>query len=777
MSALRLSDERYAIATNGGGIFVLDTNGRLVQVIDQRSGLARQSVNGIFEDRQGNLWIGMNGGLSLIEIHHPITIYDENNGLEGIPIDVYEVNGIVYVASSLGLYKLTAGQFEPVEGLQAPTWGLNVYTDATDGRDKLLVGNQFGLWLKDGDVHVQLQPNFVTIGLQSRYHAGRIYYGTTIGLGYLQKNVETNRYEPVESAFMFNNSVRQILEDEHGGVWVALQADGLRYLPPGFDADDIREYRADEQGRNLGNATLAFRNGHLYLTNNIDLYRYDPQTDRFIRWVYPGLSEDDFAGTMKFLHSGESLFIGSALDRRFITEYRNINSDTIERFDAVFRSVPESVTLMVREMKGDIWFAQTTGLYRYDRNRPFSASLFDEVQIRRVEVIGDSTLVLNPLFLPEPRLSFSNSRIRFTVSAPWFDADNFMEYRYRLEGLDAQWSDWSPIPFVEYTALREGTYTFTVEARNREGIVGQAAYYPIQIQPPWFRNSATRGLGLIFLFAIVIMISRSYSEYSNRRLQAFNRKLEDEVNRRSQEIRRQNEVLQLMNQEKNDFMNIAAHDLRNPLSAIQGIVGMMQEYDDVPDRDELSEYVQILGMSSDRMYELIENYLNVHKIEQGDIKADITAVCLKQLANQAADRFRQIAQKKDMQFDIPPANGSAFSVFGDVSLTAQVLDNLISNAVKYSPFGSVITIQFEALDGYGAVTVIDQGPGIPAGKQHELFRKFSKIGSKPTGGEVSTGLGLSIVKKLARMMGGDVEYLPEVTAGAAFRFILPIAEA
>jgi ligand-binding sensor domain-containing protein len=151
VDALRLMDGRFAIATSGDGIFVLDEQANIVQLIDHRSGLARQSINSIFEDRQGNVWVGMNGGLSLVEIHHPITVYDENNGLVGIPIDILEVDGSVYVASSLGLYRLSEGQFEPLDGLQAPTWGLNLYSDAANERDKLLVGNQFGLWLTDGD--------------------------------------------------------------------------------------------------------------------------------------------------------------------------------------------------------------------------------------------------------------------------------------------------------------------------------------------------------------------------------------------------------------------------------------------------------------------------------------------------------------------------------------------------------------------------------------------------------------------------------------------------
>lgn len=774
VDAYRLIDGRFAIATHGDGVFVVDERLNLVQLIDHRAGLARQSINQIFEDRQGNLWLGLNGGLSLVEIYHPVTVYNESNGLDGIPIDILEVDETVYVASSLGLYKMNGGEFQPIDGMQAPTWGLNQYTDSQSGRNRLLVGNQFGLWLSDGNTHEQLQTGFITIGLQSAHIPGRIYYGTPGGLGVLQKNTSTALYESTGTPIVFNNAVRQILEDEQGGVWVALQSDGLRYLPPDLSEGNLRAYRFDEQGRNLGNATLAFQDGYLYLTNNIDLYRFDFDNDRFEPWVYAGLAEDEFTGTMKFLHEGESLFIGSSQGRRFITEYRYTSSTDTEAHDGVFRSISESVTLMIREMIGDIWFAQTSGLYRYDRDHTFSASLFNDVQIRRIEILGDSILIINPLFTPESRLNFSNNRIRFSVSAPWFDANNFMEYRYRLEGLDAQWSDWSSMPFIEYTALREGTYTFVVEARNREGIISQASIYPIHIQPPWFRNRTTRGLILILLLGFIFIVSRSYSEYNNRKLQAFNRKLEEEVDRRSKEILRQNEMLQQLNQEKNDFMNIAAHDLRNPLSAIQGVVSLMQDGDELTEEEDFSEYLKILKISSDQMYELIENYLSVHKIEQGEVKANLEEVCLQELTKQSIERFKQTAYKKNIRFEVASQLETNLPVYADKSLTAQVLDNLISNAVKYTPLGSMVTIQFEREGKFSSVLIIDEGPGVQPQKQAELFKKFSKIGSKPTGGEVSTGLGLSIVKKLAYMMRGDVAYVSKPPSGAAFRFSLPV---
>src|SRR5690606_36025359 len=113
-------------------------------------------------------------------------------------------------------------------------------------------------------------------------------------------------------------------------------------------------------------------------------------------------------------------------------------------------------------------------------------------------------------------------------------------------------------------------------------------------------------------------------------------------------------------------------------------------------------------------------------------------------------------------------------VRADPAFTGQILDNLVSNAVKYAPVNSTITVSVSREAGLGVVSVADQGPGIPPGKQDELYKKFSKIGNKPTGGEQSVGLGLSIVRQLVIMMGGEIQCISEPGNGARFLVKLPL---
>lgn len=116
-------------------------------------------------------------------------------------------------------------------------------------------------------------------------------------------------------------------------------------------------------------------------------------------------------------------------------------------------------------------------------------------------------------------------------------------------------------------------------------------------------------------------------------------------------------------------------------------------------------------------------------------------------------------------------------LFSDPLLTTQIIENLLSNAIKYSPHGSEIFIGVQVVDSGAEILVRDEGPGIPIDKQDQLFQKFSQIGTKPTGGEVSIGLGLSIVKQLAEMMNGHVRYESTPGKGSAFYVILPLGKA
>ncbi|HAC16586.1 MAG TPA: hypothetical protein DCE78_11690 [Bacteroidetes bacterium] len=773
ISAIQLRNGNYAIGTSTAGVIILKPNGQIDQIIDNDAGLQNEVINGLFQDRAGNLWISTNNGFALAEIASPIDFYNENNGLEGTALVVSKTNNDFYVSTTLGVYKMEGRNFVKNEFISALTFDVSNYQDPLrPGQEKLLAANQFGLYLVDNNSTQKLSEVFSSAVLQSTRNLNRIYAGTPNTV--YSVDLVDGRFQPPGEHIVIGNPARQFLEDDRGGLWLATQSDGLRYFPDEFSKEGMVEFRTGDGYSVAMNATLQWINDTLFVTTIDDIYTFDYESNLFKLWRNSNLNEEEHLGIYRFLNVDGTVWTGTSNMRNQIFQYDGFFTDQPIKIKAPFRAIPESVTLWIAEIDGDIWFTNALGLFRY-RNQSGFESGFNDVFLRQIDIIKDSTTVVFPTADVDLVESFSNARYRFTVAAPWFVTSGETTYRFRLAGYDVDWSDWGSTNVVEYTALREGDYTFMVQATNRDGQVSEITQYSLKITPPWFRTWWAFLTGILVIILLIIVISRYLAESRTRKLEAFNEKLEQQVRERSEEIQRQNQKLLEMNREKDDFMNIAAHDLRNPLTGVQGISSMMIDSVEIPSLETIQNYGEIIHNSSRRMFELIDTYLNAHRIDQGDIRPSVESVSLMQTTKSTVNSFIHQARKKEMSMEVMSTYEDVL-VSADDALMQQILENIISNAIKYSPIGSKIEIKIDKDAEFGMVGVTDQGPGIPQEKQSELFKKFSKIGTVPTGDELSIGLGLSIAKQLTEMMRGSITCQSIPGKGSTFTIILRLAE-
>jgi signal transduction histidine kinase len=180
--------------------------------------------------------------------------------------------------------------------------------------------------------------------------------------------------------------------------------------------------------------------------------------------------------------------------------------------------------------------------------------------------------------------------------------------------------------------------------------------------------------------------------------------------------------------------------------------------------------------AADRMISLITQLLDVNAIEQGRFPLEIEVCDLGNISSRVAASFGQAADKKHITIYAAGPMQPAW-VHADSKAAWRILDNLLSNAIKYSPPDRDIFVRIRNSPDGVVWQVQDQGPGLTEADQARLFQKFSKLSARPTGGESSTGLGLSIVKMLATAMHGSVECLTTPGEGATFSVRLPTAEA
>ncbi len=242
------------------------------------------------------------------------------------------------------------------------------------------------------------------------------------------------------------------------------------------------------------------------------------------------------------------------------------------------------------------------------------------------------------------------------------------------------------------------------------------------------------------------------------------------------ELARQNAELERLNAQKNELLGMAAHDLRTPLSAILGYAQFMVGDAAGITADQERLFLDRIKVSAEFMLKMIDDLLDVARIEAGKLHLRREDTDLEALLRGAVEVAGVLARPKEIAVTFAcPDPLPGFSV--DPVKIEQVMNNLLGNAVKFSGPGTRVEVVAAIRDGAVAVSVQDQGPGIPAAERDRLFRPFGTTSVRATGGEKSTGLGLAIAKRIVEAHGGALSVHSEVGQGSIFRFTLPLAAA
>lgn len=262
---------------------------------------------------------------------------------------------------------------------------------------------------------------------------------------------------------------------------------------------------------------------------------------------------------------------------------------------------------------------------------------------------------------------------------------------------------------------------------------------------------------------------------TNIELDAANTELHsyiDELSRINSELDARNETLRELNREKNEFLGIVAHDLKNPLASIRLTSDMLQRFSAKMSDAEKDERLKHISLIVERMMVIITNLLNDNALETGLLAVSITRVNVSEVVEMLVHEYKEGAAAKSiaLQTALPL---SPLYAQADSTMLYTVLENLLSNALKFSPPNTTIRLSIEAEDEQCRIAVKDEGPGLSDDDRKLLFGKFIRLSARPTGGEHSTGLGLSIVKKMVEAMRGLVWCESELGKGAKFIVELP----
>jgi signal transduction histidine kinase len=380
------------------------------------------------------------------------------------------------------------------------------------------------------------------------------------------------------------------------------------------------------------------------------------------------------------------------------------------------------------------------------------------------------TLVLGGL----SNLPRQTKRLTFSYRLLSFFREAESRFQVQLVGLETEPKPWSSQPFCEFGGLPAGSYRFRVWGKDYAGNVSGPVDLSFKIRQAtwetgWFQSLSILGLGLA-IWGII----RWWTGIANRRHAA----LEAMVKERTEDLAHTNEALReevetrlKAQRAKDEFVAVVSHELRTPLTSIHGALGIMnsQALAVLPER--IKPLVEIALRNSLRLQALVNDLLDIQKIESGALLLTKAPTSLNPLVDRVVEGMAGYAQTCGVEIEVSPPATTSW-VAADATRLEQVLANLLSNACKHSPEGVKVQVRLEALFARARVSVVNRGEPIPLAFRPHLFQKFATADASTTRAVGGTGLGLAICKAILEHSGGRIGY-DSTEEGTTFWFELP----
>jgi serine phosphatase RsbU (regulator of sigma subunit)/ligand-binding sensor domain-containing protein len=495
-----LADSTFALATLRGGAVLIDRDGRLLHILDRSLGIQDSAVTCVATDDRGGLWMALDRNLARVQIPASFTVFGEVTGLVGAVQSVLRHDGRLIVATTQGVYRLersrgtldrpgTVDTFVPIAGIATQSWHL------VEVGGRVLVATNDGVFEIVGR---QAKPavELLALALEPSVESpGRAYVGLLDGVAVIEAS--GTGWRMVGRIPAIDDEVRSLLEDGDA-LWSGGRYHGVAQVElAGASPSDwrVHEYREGEGlPLGVGRPRLARVGGGLLIASRTGLLRYDQDLGSFEPTTEFGLHVLPPGAWVTQVREG------AHGDVWMVTEggvgvARRSGPDQWRWDDAPFRQLsPRGVWVVAPEAGRAAWFGTSDGLIRYDPSVRQPAPPAFRALVRSVRSLIDEKLVYRGTAPPggeAPRatLPYRQNSLRFEYAAPAPGAESAVEYRVLLDGFDPRWSAWTREVKREYTNLREGAYTFRVQARMPGAIVSETGDWSFVVEPPWYRTA------------------------------------------------------------------------------------------------------------------------------------------------------------------------------------------------------------------------------------------------------------------------------------------------
>jgi signal transduction histidine kinase/ligand-binding sensor domain-containing protein/DNA-binding response OmpR family regulator len=736
----------------------------------------------IYRGRDGTVWVATSRRGEL-HAFHPARIATFAEGLPSPAVyPIYEDrDGTIWAGGVDSLASLAPGaeRFRPFPNPAGP--GQSVHAFLRDRQGTFWVGTSRGFYTLSADgAKPAGDERSRNLGVRAIFEDSRggLWVGAEQGLFHREPLAEGGRWSwlRAEDGLPFP-WLRVIRETPDGAIWIGTNGGGvIRFSAGRFTAITHAQGLSSDLVRGL----YAAPDGRLWIaTENRGLSRLDPASVG-----RPGGPRIAVVGTRQglpasgvhqivadglgnlWMSSNDGIFRARLDDLNAVADGRLPRLETVlytERDGMAVREANGSVQdAGLRDRQGRIWFPTLAGLVRLDPRELLAPTTPPPVYIEGLRLGEEEGPIGGAIRLLPPRRSFA---LEFT--APSFLAPERQRFRFRLVPYDRDWIEAGTGREAAYTQVPPGKYRFEVKAASPDGVWSAPATIPVEVVPRFYETGWFRLLCAAFACAAGLGLFRAWGARQRVRHGQLERMVED----RTATIASQAEKLRELDDLKSQFFANVSHELRTPLTLTLGPLQDALDGRFGPLRPEVSEQVQVALSNAQRLLGLVDQLLDVARLSAGRLtlrlrRGDVTAAL-----RQRVEAFLPLAERRGIELSLA-APAEPVEVRIDEVQIEKVFDNLLGNALKFTPRGGRVEVAVTALPDRVEIAVRDSGPGIPADQLERIFERFYQVEATTERRWPGAGIGLALARQLAELHGGTITVASTEGKGACFTVTL-----
>lgn len=730
------------VGTQNSGVFKLQK--KRFNVNSNYNKLVDEIIYPIFEASNGDIWLGTSKSGVCKWTNNNITYYSPQNR-KGVWAIAEDKDGSMWFGShSSGVSRFKNNRFS-IYHIQDGLPAESVTSLYKDSKERLWAGTGNGIAYFDGskfikqELDVEINQKINQIFEDSK---NNFWICTSSGLIKTNDLKTTTLYSKKDG--LLNNHIRYIYEDKEGALWVGTYGGGLHRLKDNtFFAFNKEKIRTSD----IVSSIVEDDEGYLWMASNAGMYIANKtELNNFA---------DGISKKLNYITLGHE-------EGLYSTEFNGGCQPSVAKLK-----------------NGDMWFPTTNGVAVINpKNLNYSYTIPDVVFS---EIIADDT----PLEKAKNIIVANNtSRLQVNFTAPYFTNENDIYFEYKMEGLDGEWIETTDRK-ITYTYIPSGNYVFRVRAYNKlnSNEYKEAELYltvpKTLLQKTWFRILI--GLGLLLLTVGLYRYRLDRIKIANRKLEKLAEQRTDalkksykELEQKNRELSQSEDLLIETNFTKAKVISIITHNIKGPLRFMNHVSDIMNtKWEEMPN-SELKSCAETINDSGNKIYHLVDNILGWSKLQTQNFTLSTERFELKEMINKELEVLRLSAKQKNIKITnlIKPT----IIANADKDALSLIIQNLISNAIKFTYNGGAIKINAKPGVKFTEVYIEDTGVGIPLEDIDKLFRTDVHHSTTGTNEEAGTGLGLLIAKDLINKHEGKIWVESQKGKGSTFIFTIPIVE-